>query len=204
MTNGRSIQIKGDYVQILQQSAINPTINLSLVWNNVGMGDSGVAMALIQTGAKPLIGSILSKAIGLWLRSQVDKIDHLQLNIEGSNRSLLSGDIPGVSVAAENAIYQGLHLTQVQLQGSNIRFNLGQVLKGQPLHLLEPFFVTGNLHLNQLDLNQSLQAPILVQALNEFVLSLLISLTQSSSQSTYDLQKQQNDSWVQSVSGCAR
>ena len=199
MTNGRSIQTKGDYVQILQQSAINPTINLSLVWNNVGMGDSGVAMALIQTGAKPLIGSILSKAIGLWLRSQVDKIDHLQLNIEGSNRSLLSGDIPGVSVAAENAIYQGLHLTQVQLQGSNIRFNLGQVLKGQPLHLLEPFFVTGNLHLNQLDLNQSLQAPILVQALNEFVLSLLISLTQSSSQSTYDLQKQQNDSWVQSV-----
>ena len=199
MTNGISIQTKGDYVQILQQSAINPTINLSLVWNNVGMGDSGVAMALIQTGAKPLIGSILSKAIGLWLRSQVDKIDHLQLNIEGSNRSLLSGDIPGVSVAAENAIYQGLHLTQVQLQGSNIRFNLGQVLKGQPLHLLEPFFVTGNLHLNQLDLNQSLQAPILVQALNEFVLSLLISLTQSSSQSTYDLQKQQNDSWVQSV-----
>ncbi len=199
MTNGRSIQIKGDYVQILQQSAINPTINLSLVWNNVGMGDSGVAMALIQTGAKPLIGSILSKAIGLWLRSQVDKIDHLQLNIEGSNRSLLSGDIPGVSVAAENAIYQGLHLTQVQLQGSNIRFNLGQVLKGQPLHLLEPFFVTGNLHLNQLDLNQSLQAPILVQALNEFVLSLLIALTQSSSQSTYDLQNQQNDSWVQSV-----
>lgn len=199
MTNGRSIQIKGDYVQILQQSAINPTINLSLVWNNVGMGDSGVAMALIQTGAKPLIGSILSKAIGLWLRSQVDKIDHLQLNIEGSNRSLLSGDIPGVSVAAENAIYQGLHLTQVQLQGSNIRFNLGQILKGQPLHLLEPFFVTGNLHLNQLDLNQSLQAPILVQALNEFVLSLLIALTQSSSQSTYDLQKQQNDSWVQSV-----
>jgi LmeA-like phospholipid-binding len=199
LTNGRSIQTKGDYVQILQQSAINPTINLSLVWNNVGMGDSGVAMALIQTGAKPLIGSILSKAIGLWLRSQVDKIDHLQLNIEGSNRSLLSGDIPGVSVAAENAIYQGLHLTQVQLQGSNIRFNLGQVLKGQPLHLLEPFFVTGNLHLNQLDLNQSLQAPMLVQALNEFVLSLLIALTQSSSQSTYDLQNQQNDSWVQSV-----
>ncbi|KEI67403.1 hypothetical protein A19Y_2503 [Planktothrix agardhii NIVA-CYA 126/8] len=156
-------------------------------------------MALIQTGAKPLIGSILSKAIGLWLRSQVDKIDHLQLNIEGSNRSLLSGDIPGVSVAAENAIYQGLHLTQVQLQGSNIRFNLGQILKGQPLHLLEPFFVTGNLHLHQLDLNQSLQAPMLVQALNEFVLSLLIALTQSSSQSTYDLQKQQNDSWVQSV-----
>lgn len=30
-------------------------------------------------------------------------------------------------------------------------------------------------------------------------MSLLIALTQSSSQSTYDLQNQQNDSWVQSV-----
>lgn len=156
-------------------------------------------MALIHTVRQPLIGSLLSTAIGLWLRSQVDKIDHLDLNIEGSNRSLLSGDIPGVSVAAENAIYQGLHLTQVQLQGSNIRFNLGKVLKGQPLHLLEPFFVTGNLHLNQLDLNQSLQAPMLVQALNEFVLSLLISLTQSSPGSFHNPRQEENDSWVKSV-----
>jgi hypothetical protein len=163
------------------------------------MGDFGGAMALIHTGGKPLIGSLLSTAIGLWLRSQVDKIDHLHLNIEGSNRSLLSGDIPGVSVAAENAIYRGLHLTQVQLQGSNIRFNLGQVLKGQPLHLLEPFFVTGNLHLNQFDLNQSLQAPMLVQALNELVLSLLISLTQSSPGSFHHPRQEENDSWVKSV-----
>ncbi|WRH64984.1 MAG: DUF2993 domain-containing protein [Planktothrix sp. GU0601_MAG3] len=156
-------------------------------------------MAFIQTGAKPLIGSLLSTAIGLWLRSQVDQIDHLKLNIEGSNRSLLSGDIPGVSVVAENAIYQGLHITQVQLQGSNIRFNLGQILKGQPLHLLDAFFVTGNLHLNQSDLNQSLQAPMLVQALNEFVLSLLTALTHSPSPSSYNSQRGQNDSWVQSV-----
>lgn len=156
-------------------------------------------MAFIRTGGKPLIGSLLSTAIGLWLRSQVDKIDHLDLRIEGSNRALLSGDIPGVSVAAENAIYQGLHLTQVQLQGSNIRFNLGQVLKGQPLHLLDAFFVTGNLHLNQSDLNQSLQAPMLVQALNEFILSLLTALTQSPSPSSYDSPQEQNDSWVQSV-----
>ncbi|OIP72990.1 MAG: hypothetical protein AUK43_01640 [Oscillatoriales cyanobacterium CG2_30_40_61] len=155
-------------------------------------------MALIHTVRQPLIGSLLSTAIGFWLRSQVDKIDHLDLNIEGSNRSLLSGDIPGVSVVAENAIYQGLHLTQVQLQGSNIRFNLGKVLKGQPLHLLEPFFVTGNLHLNQFDLNQSLQAPMLVQGLNEFILSLLVSLTQSSS-SFDDSQRSENDSWVKSV-----
>jgi hypothetical protein len=156
-------------------------------------------MGLIQTGRKPLIGSLLSTAIRLWLRSQVDKIDHLDLNIEGSNRSLLSGKIPAVSVWCENAIYRGLHLTQVQLQGSDIRFNFSQVLKGQSLHLLEPFFVTGNLNLNQSDLNISLQAPILEQALNEFVLSLFRSMTETALTSSSDPKPEADQSWVNSV-----
>jgi Protein of unknown function (DUF2993). len=156
-------------------------------------------MGLIQTGRKPLIGSLLSTAIRLWLRSQVDKIDHLDLNIEGSNRSLLSGEIPAVSVWCENAIYRGLHLTQVQLQGSDIRFNFSQVLKGQALHLLEPFFVTGNLNLNQSDLNISLQAPILEQALNEFVLSLFRSMTETALTSSSDPKPEADQSWVKSV-----
>jgi len=156
-------------------------------------------MGLIQTGRKPLIGSLLSTAIRLWLRSQVDKIDHLDLNIEGSNRSLLSGEIPAVSVWYENAIYRGLHLTQVQLQGSDIRFNFSQVLKGQALHLLEPFFVTGNLNLNQSDLNISLQAPILEQALNEFVLSLFRSMTETALTSSSDPKPEADQSWVKSV-----
>ena len=156
-------------------------------------------MALIQASRQPLVGTLLSKAIQLWLRSQVDKMDHLHLSIEGSNRSLLTGHIPQVSVSTENAVYQGLHLTQVQLQGSGIRFNLGQVLKGQPLHLLEPFFVTGNLKLNQSDLNASLQAPILVPALNEFVLSLLRSMMENPSMSSSDLKPDQDQSWINSV-----
>ncbi|VXD21888.1 conserved hypothetical protein [Planktothrix serta PCC 8927] len=159
----------------------------------------GVAMALIEMPRKPLVGTLLSTAIQLWLRSQVDKIDDLHFSIEGTNRSLLSGHIPQVSVSAENAIYQGLHLTQVQLQGSGIRFNLGQVLKGQPLHLLEPFWVTGDLNFNQSDLNMSLQAPILAQALNEFVLSLLRSMMENPLMSSSDLKPDQDQSWINSV-----
>jgi len=156
-------------------------------------------MAFIQASRQPLVGTLLSTAIQLWLRSQVDKMDHLHLSIEGSNRSLLTGHIPQVSVSTENAVYQGLHLTQVQLQGSEIRFNLGQVLKGQPLHLLEPFFVTGNLKLNQSDLNASLQSPMLRQALNEFVLSLLRSMMEAALTSSSEPEPEPNQSWINSV-----
>ncbi|MBD2484680.1 DUF2993 domain-containing protein [Planktothrix sp. FACHB-1365] len=159
----------------------------------------GMAMGLMQVSRKPLIGSLLSTAVQLWLRSQVDTIDRLELSIKGSNRSLLSGHIPQVSVSAEKAIYQGLHLTQVQLQGSEIRFNLAQVLKGQSLHLLEAFFVTGNLQLNESDLNASLKSPMLTEALNEFVLSLLRSMTENPVMSSSDLQPEQAYSWVNSV-----
>lgn len=156
-------------------------------------------MALIQTPRQPLIGTLLTTAIQFWLRSQVDKIDHLDFKIEGSNRSLLSGYIPRVSVSAENAVYQGLHLTQVQLQGSEIRFNLGQVLKGQPLHLLESFFVTGSLHLNESALNLSLPAPLLKDALNQFVLSLLRSMTEESVSTGSDVPTPPDNSWVDSI-----
>lgn len=156
-------------------------------------------MAFIQTPRQPLIGTLLTTAVQFWLRSQVDKIDHLDFKIEGSNRSLLSGYIPRVSVSAENAVYQGLHLTQVQLQGSEIRFNLGQVLKGQPLHLLESFFVTGSLHLNESALNLSLQASMLKDALNNFVLSLLSSMTEVSLNTASDTQLESSNSWVNSI-----
>jgi len=55
----------------------------------------------------------------------------------GSDRQILHGTIPRVSILARHAVYQGLHLTQIQLVGEGIRTNLGQVL-GQPLRLLEP------------------------------------------------------------------
>ena len=132
---------------------------------------------LIQPPRQPLIGTLLSSAGKVWLRSQVESIDHLHLTFEGSNRSLLTGHIPQVSVTATQAVYQGLHLSQVQLQGSGIRFNLGQVLKGQPLQLLEPFFITGNLQFTQFDLKASLQSSILAEGLKEFLFSLLGSVS---------------------------
>lgn len=118
---------------------------------------------------------MLSPAVRLWLRSQVQQVSELAVKISGSDRQILSGYIPLVSISADNAVYQGLHLTQIQLVAENIRINLGQVLRGQPLRLLEPLPVSGELLLQEADINASLQAPILLEGLTEFLLTLLES-----------------------------
>jgi len=95
------------------------------------------------------------------------------VKISGGDRQILSGSIPRVSISASNAVYQGLHLTQIQLAGEGIRTNLGQVLKGQPLRLLEVVPVSGELLLQEPDLTASLQSPLLANALTELLEMLL-------------------------------
>ncbi|MEB3293215.1 MAG: DUF2993 domain-containing protein [Synechococcales bacterium] len=124
---------------------------------------------------KGLISKILAPAIRFWLKSQVEQIEQLQLDIEAGDRQFLSGRIPKVTLAAQGALYQGIHLSQAQLVGENIHVNLGQVLRGKPLQLLEPFPIALNLFLTEADLNLSLQAPLLATALKGFLLNLLQS-----------------------------
>lgn len=120
-----------------------------------------------------LVSRILSPALQFWLRSQVEQVEALQAQIQGSDRQILRGQIPQVSVVAQRVIYQGLHLSQIELRGDKIRFNLGQVLKGQPLRLLEPIPVQGALLLRETDVNASLHTPLLRKAIQDFLLQLL-------------------------------
>lgn len=120
-----------------------------------------------------IISKVLSPAVRLWLLRTVQQVSNLEVKISGSDRQILSGYIPRVSISAHHAVYQGLHLSQIQLVGEGIRINLGQVLRGQPLQLLEPVPVFVELLLQESDLNASLQSPMLANALNELLLTLL-------------------------------
>lgn len=129
-----------------------------------------------QSRSSRIVSAILSPAVQLWLRSQVQHIEELTLKIEGSDRQLLHGTIPKVSLTARDAVYQGLHLTSATLAATSIRVNLGQVLKRKPLQLLAPVPVVGEVRLSQTDLNASLKAPLLTKALSDFLLPLLPNL----------------------------
>lgn len=109
----------------------------------------------------------------MWLRSQVSQAETLDVKISGGDRQILSGYIPQVSVLARQAIYQGIHITQVELNGENIRINLGQILKGKPLRLLEPIPVRGDLILETQDLQASLSSSLLSNALKDLLVDLL-------------------------------
>ena len=105
-----------------------------------------------------LISKVLSPAVKLWLRSQVEQVEHLNFKINGQDRQILRGYIPVVSLDSSKAVYQGLHLGDIQLQGTNIRINIGQVLRGKPLRLLEPIWLKGEVYLTTDDLQASLSS----------------------------------------------
>ncbi|MGK7929000.1 MAG: DUF2993 domain-containing protein [Spirulina sp.] len=122
-----------------------------------------------------LISKILSPALCLWLRSQTDRLEGLDLKIMGKNRQILTGYIPKVVLAIEGAVYQGLYFTQGCAIGENIRINLGQVIKGKPLQILEPIRVAGEVLLEEADLKTSLNSPLLSTALKDFLMGLVDS-----------------------------
>ncbi|MBE7386078.1 MAG: DUF2993 domain-containing protein [Leptolyngbya sp. SIO1E4] len=126
-----------------------------------------------STPAKPsgsrLISRILPPAIRLWLHTQVAHIEDLVFRIEGRDREILSGHIPEVLLSAQKAVYQGIHLSQIAVKASGIRINLGQVIRRQPLRLLTPFPVNGDVRVTTADLNESLQSPLLGEGIYDFL-----------------------------------
>lgn len=120
-----------------------------------------------------IISKVLSPAAKVWLLRLVSSVDELSVKIEGSDRQILKGYIPKVFLAATRAVYQDLHLTSLQFTGENIRVNLGQILKGKPLELLEPISVSGHLVETELDLQTSLSSSLLSTALTDLLGTLL-------------------------------
>ena len=144
--------------------------------NNLEQGATPEQTPDVSPKQSRIITRVLSPAVRLWLRSQVQQASDLTVEISGSDRQILTGHIPGVAVSAYQAVYQELHLSQIQLTGKSIRINIGAVLRGQPLRLLEPVPVNIELLLRESDLNASLSAPLLSTALMD-LLSILLPVS---------------------------
>jgi LmeA-like phospholipid-binding len=120
-----------------------------------------------------VLSRILEPALQLWLRSQVESVETLQVHLDCGDRQVLSGYIPQLRLEARQAIYQGLHLSHVQMTGKNIRINIGQVLKGKSLQPLDPIPVELIVQLKAADLEASLGSALLQGALIEALLALV-------------------------------
>jgi hypothetical protein len=120
-----------------------------------------------------LISRVLPPAVRLWIQAQLDHVEDLEFCLEGRDRQILSGHVPQVSLSAAKAVYEGLHLSQVKAMASEIRINPGQMLRGKPLRLQQPFPVRGHVCLFSEDLRASLHSPLLAQGLQDVLLRLV-------------------------------
>ena len=120
-----------------------------------------------------MIGSLLAPACKAWLRSQVSQVESLEVDITGKSRLILGGMIPQVSVVATGAVYEGLSLGSIDLIAQNIQIDLQSVIKGQPLRLLAPINVLVEAKFTAVDLQASLAAPLLAQAISDLFAQIL-------------------------------
>jgi hypothetical protein len=122
-----------------------------------------------------LIARLLSSVIRLWLKSQISTTDNLNIKIIGKEQQILQGSIPEVFISATNLVYQKLHFSEIELIGSKIKFNLTQILKRQPLQLLEPIVVNLKVIIQEKDLQNSLASALLATGLNDLWTRFLIA-----------------------------
>lgn len=149
---------------------------------NEVLTDEGTSSA----AGRGVISRLLPPAIRLWLHSQLDLIEGLEFRLGGKDRQILAGHIPQVSLSAQRAVYQGLHVRRAAVAAKDIRVNLGQVVRGKPLRLLQAFPVEGRVHLSTEDVRASLHAPLLEQGLQDIFQRWAQASTQSPTQSATD------------------
>ena len=120
-----------------------------------------------------LISRVLPVAIKLWLQTQLDEIGELKFEIQATDRQVLSGYIPGIALSAQQAVYQGVKITDVNVHASNIQINIGQVLRGKPLRLKQSFPIEGQVAFDMHALEASSTDSILAEGLLDFWQTLL-------------------------------
>jgi LmeA-like phospholipid-binding len=123
----------------------------------------------LSAPSRGIIGSILSPACAAWLRTQVSSVGSLQIQIAAKDRQILSGVVPSVSVIAHETVYRGISLQRIQLLAQQIEVNLGQVVRGQQLRLLQPILVEANATIGEADLLSSLTAPLLADPIADLI-----------------------------------
>lgn len=126
-----------------------------------------------QPHGKQRIVKILAPAVRLWIKTQVDAVEDLEVEIQSGDRALLSGKIDQVHLQAQRVVYKGLHIRFVTVTASNIQINLGQIVRGKPLRLLAPIPIQGEVQLDEADLNASVDADLLANALTELLANFL-------------------------------
>lgn len=111
-----------------------------------------------SSSSGPLL-QLLASGLQLWIRSQCEAVESLEIQLHGSALNLLRGRLDGVSLMARQVVYQGLEIELVELQSDPLRIQVGGVLRGQPLQLEHAFLIRGTVAFTADGLSGSLNRP---------------------------------------------
>lgn len=120
-----------------------------------------------------LLTTLLTPALKVWLSSQLETVQGLQIKLVSTDQQLLRGIISKVSLTSDFAIYQGLNFDQISLAAEEIKVNITQILKGEPLQLLKPISISVKMRMTETHLNESLPSFLLQSGLKDFLFLLL-------------------------------
>ena len=122
-----------------------------------------------------IIDKILSRSINLWLRSRISAVENLNTKVLSKDRQIIRGVIPKVLIEAGNAVYQQLYISEIKIEGTDIKVNLPQIIKKKPFKLLQPIVIKVKVLLKEEDLKKSLSSPLLSAGLTDIWNRLLSS-----------------------------
>ena len=111
-----------------------------------------------SSSSRPVM-QLLSGGLQRWLRSRLQAVEGLEIQLHGSAFQLLRGRLEGVTVLARRVIYQGLEIEQVNLRSDAITVQMGNLLKGQPVQLEQRFKIRGTLSFSPEALTRTLAGP---------------------------------------------
>ncbi|ERN43125.1 protein of unknown function (DUF2993) [Rubidibacter lacunae KORDI 51-2] len=112
-----------------------------------------------------LLAPIASSALQLWVRSQLDRVTALEVEVVGGDRALLHGQVERVVLRATKAVYRGLQLGKADFAADRVR--LEPSLFGRWMQPTAPVTIVGEVRLHSEDLRASLASLLLSRALTE-------------------------------------
>ncbi|KAG0621072.1 hypothetical protein M758_4G266700 [Ceratodon purpureus] len=116
------------------------------------------------SGSRSFVGTLLEKALVVFVKSQLDDCEDLRVAVGGSNWDLLGGNVRTIEVSATKAIYKGVIISEVGLAARNVRAKLGRKRLFQ-----YPFRVNANIRIREQDFNSSLASPLMLSSFKDIL-----------------------------------
>lgn len=86
--------------------------------------------------------NLVRHGLQLWLRSQCDALDHLQLDLKGTSEGLLRGHLEAARLQAQGIVWGAFRLSRAIVTCQDLQLDLGRLRPGQPMALAAPLNVT--------------------------------------------------------------